>query len=74
MMTRNSVLGMAPGSAGVAKPAEGQSLEAFQAVVDLLADLQSEGEIKITHCHREEQSGHDYVDVVMFRRRDEVWG
>lgn len=70
MMTRDSILNMAAGASGVAKPEQGQSLADFQAVVDMLSDLEDEGEITITHSHEEEQHGLRYVDVVMFRRSE----
>lgn len=70
MLTRIAVLKMAPGASGVAKPAEGQSLADFQTLVDLLSDLEAEGEITITHSHQAAETGLRYVDVVMFRRHD----
>lgn len=43
-------------------------LEAFQAVVDEFEALEAAGTVAIIERHRENQSGHRYVDQVRFRR------
>ncbi len=58
------------GQQGSIRPKEDDdsALEEFQHEVAIAERLEREGKIRIIIIHKESQTGHDYVDIVLFER------
>ena len=72
MLTRDAILELLPGAVASAQPLDGESLDEFQLSVGVLEELEAGGEITITRRQVQLESGKEFVNYVLFRRREQV--
>jgi hypothetical protein len=71
MLTRDAILELLPGAVASAQPLD-ESLDEFQLSVGVLEELETDGEITITKRQVQFESGKEFINYVLFRRRERL--